>query len=77
MGNEKGNGVKFVQLLIEHKANVNRIFAMFVDRKAAMTALDFAGTQEKYLTLLKAAGAKSAKQLLAENPKAVVEDATN
>jgi ankyrin repeat protein len=71
---ERRNGAKCIAALIKHGVDVNKVFAMFGDRKNAKTALDFTVNPE-FKAMLIAAGAKTAAQVLKENPETVIDGA--
>ena len=72
--NEYGNGRELFELLIKYKIDLNRVFAMFGNAANAMSALDYAG-DGPFASLLSKAGAKTAKEILAENPNKKIEGA--
>jgi ankyrin repeat protein len=71
---ERRNGAKCIAALIKHGVDVNKVFAMFGDRKNAKTALDFTVNPE-FKAMLLAAGAKTAAQVLKENPNTPIDGA--
>lgn len=62
-----------VKLLIASGSKVNRVFAMFGDRKNCRTALDFAAAKPEVLKTLKSAGAMTSKELLRNDPAIAIE----
>ena len=66
--------VELVKLLVKHGARLNDLYAMFGDKKNARTALDFVSAGSPMHAFLRSIGAKTAKEVLAENPKAPISD---
>jgi ankyrin repeat protein len=75
--NEKGFSKEILQLMLDNGLQINRVFAMFGDRNAAKTALDYVGEQSDIGLFLRTKGAKTAAEVLAENPNAEVLGADN
>ncbi len=76
--NSKGLAIEILQVMLDHGLELNRVFAMFGDRDNAKTALDYAGGDEtKIGQFLRSKGGKTAAEVLAENPDAVVIGAEN
>jgi ankyrin repeat protein len=74
-GNEVGkHRLEIVELMIQHGVDVNKVYAMFGDKKQARTALDFTSPGTPVHELLLKNGAKTAAQVLAENPNVEIED---
>jgi hypothetical protein len=69
-----GGNEEMIQLLLDHGADINRLFAMFGNKKAAKTALDFASEDLPIYKFLRDRGAKHVHEVLAENPNAPVYD---
>jgi ankyrin repeat protein len=57
-----------LKLLLEKGANPNLVFAMFGDKSNARTVLDFASNDSPLRKMLLEHGAKTAKEILKENP---------
>ena len=57
-----------LKLLLEKGANPNLVFAMFGDKSNARTVLDFASNDSPLRKMLLEYGAKTAKEILKENP---------
>ena len=66
--------IELVKLLVKHGARLNDLYAMFGDKKNARTALDFVSAGSPMHAFLRSIGAKTAKEVLAENPKAPISD---
>ncbi len=66
--------VELVKLLVRYGARLNDLYAMFGDKKNVRTALDFVSKGSSMFAFLQSIGAKSAKEVLAENPKAPISD---
>jgi|GEM_PF-1251521 len=66
--------VELIKLLVASGCRVNNLFAMFGDKKNARTALDFVSAGSPMHAFLRSIGAKTAKEVLAENPKAPISD---
>ncbi len=59
--------------MIDAGLELNRVFAMFGDRNNARTALDMAGGDSTEVgAFLRGKGAKTAREVLAENPNVEV-----
>jgi hypothetical protein len=69
-----GGNEEMIQLLLDHGADINRLFAMFGDKNAPKTALDFASPDWPIYKFLRDRGAKHFYEVLQENPNATVYD---
>lgn len=58
---------EIIGLLVEHGADINRLYEIYGDKNHLMSALDFAGGNEDLSEYLASIGAKSSEQLLAES----------
>lgn len=63
-----------LKLLLEKGANPNLVFAMFGDKSNARTVLDFASSDSPLRKILLEHGAKTAKEILKENPNVEIVD---
>ena len=63
-----------LKLLLEKGANPNLVFAMFGDKSNARTVLDFASSDSPVRKILLEHGAKTAAEILKENPNAEIVD---
>lgn len=67
-------GLEALKLLIEYRVDVNQLFAIFGDRKNPKSPLDFCRGRKDFAEVLKAAGAKTASEILKYNPNAPISD---
>lgn len=58
---------EIIGLLVDHGADINRLYEIYGDKNHLMSALDFAGGNEELFEYLVGIGAKSSEQLLAES----------
>ena len=63
-----------LKLLLEKGANPNIVFAMFGDKSNARTVLDFASSDSPVRKILLEHGAKTAAEILKENPNVEIVD---
>jgi ankyrin repeat protein len=66
--------VAMVQLLIRYGARINDLFPMFDDKSNLRTVLDFVPESFPMFEYLRSLGAKTAKEVLAENPDAFINE---
>ena len=66
--------VAMVQLLIRHGARINDLFPMFGDKSKLRTVIDFLPESFPMFDFLRSLGAKTAKDVLAENPNAFINE---
>jgi ankyrin repeat protein len=66
--------VAMVQLLIRYGARINDLYPMFGDKSKLRTVLDFVPESFPMFEYLRSLGAKTAKEVLAENPVAFINE---
>jgi ankyrin repeat protein len=67
--------LRLVKLLVEHGAEVNKLFELYGDKNKLFTALDWASSKPAIAVYLKALGAKTAKELRAHPASASAQPA--
>ena len=72
-GDHEGR-VALVDLLLKYGARLNDLYMMFRDKESLRTTLDFVPAGSPMHSFLRSLGAKTAKEVLAENPKAPISD---
>lgn len=60
---DQSRALEFVQLLVEHGADVNKLFEFMGDENELFTALDWASAKPTVAAYLKSRGAKTADEL--------------
>jgi ankyrin repeat protein len=63
-----------LKLLLEYGGNPNVVYAMFGDKSNARTVLDFASSDSPVRKILLEHGAKTAAEILKENPNVEIVD---
>ncbi len=66
--------VAMVQLLIRYGARINDLYPMFGDKSKLRAVLDFVPESFPMFEYLRSLGAKTAKEVLAENPDAFINE---
>ena len=66
--------VAMVQLLIRYGARINDLYPMFDDKSNLRSVLDFVPESFPMFDFLRSLGAKTAKEVLAENPNAFINE---
>lgn len=63
------HGIEILKLLLEHKVDVNLVYALYGNKKKPVSAYDFCTDRPDFLEILVKAGAKPSKVILKDNPE--------